>query len=262
MFHVGRSGSRVLGDLFRQHPQVYWDGEVYGRLFQKRERELGHEAAAGNITDDPIAHLQSRVARHWQGDRVYGFEAKFFHLDIFELELADFLQRLDTLGFERFIVLERKNTLRKVISSLIAHKTGRCYLMQGQQAAPVRVYIDVNRVAIDRTQKTLLQFLSGYAEGFQKLEIALCGRPVLHLTYEDDVSRDPLIAYRRICPFLNLVPTKPAVRLRKTNPFELGAMIENLEEVIEYLHGTPFEWMIGTASDPSDEHAESVDWKA
>ena len=55
---------------------------------------------------------------------MYGFEAKFFHLDIFELELADFLQRLDTLGFERFIVLERKNTLLKVISSLIAHKTG------------------------------------------------------------------------------------------------------------------------------------------
>ena len=134
--------------------------------------------------------------------------------------------------------------------------------MQGQQAAPVRVYIDVNRVAIDRTQKTLLQFLSGYAEGFQKLEIALCGRPVLHLTYEDDVSRDPLIAYRRICPFLNLVPTSGAVRLRKTNPFELGAMIENLEEVIEYLHETPFEWMIGTASEPSDEHTESVDWNA
>ncbi len=120
----------------------------------------------------------------------------------------------------------------------------------------------MNRVAIDRTQKTLLPFLSGYTEGSQKLEIALRGRPVLHLTYEDDVSRDPLIAYRRICLFLNLVPTSAAVRLKKTNPFELGAMVENLEEVIEYLHGTPFEWMIRDDQRPSGEHAESVDWKA
>ncbi len=29
MFHVGRSGSTVLGDLLDQHPDIFWDSEIY-----------------------------------------------------------------------------------------------------------------------------------------------------------------------------------------------------------------------------------------
>ena len=33
-FHLGRSGSRLLGDLLKQHPRVVWEGELFspGRL--------------------------------------------------------------------------------------------------------------------------------------------------------------------------------------------------------------------------------------
>jgi hypothetical protein len=29
MFHAGRSGSTVLGDLLGQHPRVFWDSEIF-----------------------------------------------------------------------------------------------------------------------------------------------------------------------------------------------------------------------------------------
>jgi len=243
MFHVGRSGSRVLGDLFHQHPQVYWDGEVYERLFHDLERILGRQARAGDVTIDPTAHLQGRRVHACSRESLYGFEVEFFHLEILQLELVDFLHRLDALGFERFVVLERTNTLRKVISSLIAHKTGRWHVKQDGED-PARVRIDIDRVMIDRSEKTLIDYLCGYAESFRQLRAALQGRTTLYLTYEDDIYPDPLIAYRRTCSFLGLLPHDVAVRFKKTNPFELKQMVDNLEDVAKSLRGTPFEWMI------------------
>ena len=29
MFHAGRSGSTVLGDLLNQNPQIFWDSEIF-----------------------------------------------------------------------------------------------------------------------------------------------------------------------------------------------------------------------------------------
>ncbi len=244
MFHVGRSGSVAIGDLLHQHPYVFWDGEVYERLFQERERELRRKVGRGDLDVDAIAHLQSRLARHWNGHLVYGFEAKFFHLEILQLDLEDFIRRLDTMEFARFIVLKRKNTLRKVISSLIAHQTGRWHLRAGQQAAEAKVHVDVDRVGIDRTEKGLLQLLSDYEKSFRELDLVVHGRSTLRLTYEDHILPDPLIAYRRACSFLDLVPGSPVVRTHRTNPFKLCDMVENFDEVLRCLRGTRFEWMI------------------
>lgn len=37
MFHIGRSGSTVLGDLLDQHSSVYWDGEIYQSFYRAWE---------------------------------------------------------------------------------------------------------------------------------------------------------------------------------------------------------------------------------
>ena len=37
MFHPGRCGSTVLGNLLNQHPSIEWDGEIYepqGRFYR------------------------------------------------------------------------------------------------------------------------------------------------------------------------------------------------------------------------------------
>ena len=37
MFHVGRSGSTVLASLLQQHPDMYWDGELFDGDYRATE---------------------------------------------------------------------------------------------------------------------------------------------------------------------------------------------------------------------------------
>lgn len=64
------------------------------------------------------------------------------------------------------------------------------------------------------------------------------------MTYEDDISKDPLVGYKRICQFLGAGLEKVSIRFGKTNPFKLSDIIINFEEVERILRGSPFEWML------------------
>lgn len=76
------------------------------------------------------------------------------------------------------------------------------------------------------------------------MERSLGGRNVLRLTYEEDVERDPRVGYRRICSFLEIKPHDVPVRLGRTNPFTLGELIENFDEVRQALDGSQYGWML------------------
>jgi hypothetical protein len=72
----------------------------------------------------------------------------------------------------------------------------------------------------------------------------LADKDVLQLTYEDDILKDPRIAYRRVCGYLGLEPCPAFVRHARSNPFRLDEIIENYDEVKQALSGTEFEWML------------------
>ena len=94
MFHIGRSGSIVLGDMLNQHPRVVWDREIYA------PRRLGWEEETamkpGDLTVDPAKLLRRRMAL--AGKRYYGFEAKFFHLELAGVGLSDYIEQLPGLA--------------------------------------------------------------------------------------------------------------------------------------------------------------------
>ena len=242
MFHVGRCGSTVVSTLLDQHPDLYWAFELYEPFFKQwRVKNAGAEVV-GKMPADAIDILRksNRQAIHHS----YGFEMKPYHFRLVDYEQEEFLQHLDTMGFTHYIIMDRKNRLRKIVSSIIAHQKGSYHNDSETRARLKTVYVSVDKVEIDFDSKPLLDYLRDYDRQFNELEFALKRKRLLKLTYEDDIQNDPTIAYSRICEFLDIDRKSVSVNLSKTNPFLVRDMIENLEEVKEVLTGTPYEWML------------------
>ncbi len=229
MFHVGRSGSRVLASLLGQHPAVRWDGEIY-----EPNSKLWRPGR------DPERLLRRRM--RLAGRRYYGFEMKFFHARLMGLALSEFVPHLIGSGFDRFIVLERRNTLRKVVSSIRLHQERRSHRKEGA-ARLHRIRVDVEDVRIDRASLPLVDHLEGYRRGFEELDHLIEDREVLRLSYEDDIAEDPRIAYQRCCAFLGIEPTPVEVAYGRTNPFPMKEIVINWDDVVRALSDTPFGWM-------------------
>lgn len=238
MFHIGRSGSSVLADLFLQHADLVWGGEIYRRLIGK----LNKSDLSMMRLPDPVAFVAAQLDARYATN--YGFEVKFFHLDLLDMQLARYVNGLAQIGVDRFIVLRRKNYLRKIVSSLIAKETGVWHIRDNSDPKPVAVRVDVNDLRLDRQSGPLLAHLENFDENFKRLDTLLSGKPVLKVSYEEDIERDPLVAYRKIVDFCGLTRMSPVVRLKKTNPYPLCDLIVNYGEVREYLSDSNFAWML------------------
>ena len=242
MFHVGRSGSRVLADLLQQHPRIQCDGEILRGPYR-----LTPAIAAGEKQlrepRDPASVIRSRIPSAGFS-RFYGFEMKFFHLRFNDSTIERFVEDAVRLGVTHFVVLERRNTLRKVVSSLLARQRGRFHFREGESPPPATLSIDVERVDIDNEVKPLIAFLESFARDFRVLRKELESRRSLWLTYEDNVERDPVQGAHRVCDFLGLDRHHPSVDYVRTTPRALRTLISNYHELAEALGGTPFEWML------------------
>jgi len=236
MFHHGRCGSSVLGDLLDQHPAIRWDGEVFDF-----KRSFWSERSGAPERADALDVLAARLAKARKS--VYGFECKFYHAHLIGVALEDLVPRLEALGFSRFVLLDRRNTLRKVISSLVAAQRGSTRLPAGAEAPLLRVRVPVDAVPIDATCQPLVAHLRDYQQGVQRVATLLADRPCLRLRYEDDLAGDPLAGYRKVCAFLGLPPAQPQVRFARTTPHPWRAVVENADEVVAALAGTEFAWM-------------------
>lgn len=243
MFHIGRCGSSVVGQLLRQHSRIYWANEPYARIFEGWQKASAGIETVGKMPEDAVSYLRKDMRRALH--RFYGCEIKPFHFRLIGYSPESFLQHLDALGFRHFILLDRKNRLRKIISILIAFQSGRRYHNSARTEARLnRVRIDVNDVRTDFDAKPLVDYLADYDRQMAALAALLEGRRVLRLTYESDIQADPRRAYALICEFLGLRPQDVTVTLARTNPFPVKDMLENFDEVRAALAGTPYEWML------------------
>jgi hypothetical protein len=243
MFHIGRSGSTVVADLLAQHAEMQWGREIYTEETNSRKaamKTIG--AGADQLLDDPVRVLEQRLAgarKPW-----YGFEVKFYHLRRLHFGLGDFIDALDRLGFDKQIVLVRHNFLRKIVSSVIASRTGVWHLRaEGERTLPQPLHLDPADISLDGRRQSLLAFLNEYANDFRLLKGLVPAASSLWLSYEDDVQQDPRRAYRKIVDHIGIAPLDVTVRLRRINPQPLSELVENIDEVRTYLAGTEFSWM-------------------
>jgi len=232
MFHTLRSGSTVLSDLLKQHPKIFWDGEINAAYTVKW---LNKQVANGthNLAE-AIRRLQKRMF-YVPENGFYGFEITSFDLWIGRITLSDYVEHIHNLGIDYFIILKRKNFLKKKVSMLITKKTGQTHLLSSEE-------VRLTQIALDT--KNLLKSLQQHHDYFSTLEELLKNSRVLLLTYEDDISHDPLLGYRRVCNFLDIEYVEFPIQRKKTNPYGLSQVILNFEEVKHTLSGTPFEWML------------------
>lgn len=235
LLHVGRSGSTVLGSMLGQHRRVFWDGEAIVQPLVEGWEQVGVESVR--------SLLQDRGKR--AGARFHLISVKFYHFDRHGLDSQSGIRLLEELGFTHFIVLRRRNLLRKLVSSLIASRTGRYHRQTGDAAPqPTPVRIDPSRVEIDGCNKPLLQHLDSWSRSFEETQVALADRLHLTLSFEDHIEQDPGVAYRRSCEFLEIPAAQPEIVFQPTNPFPLPELITNFEEVATHLDHTPHAWML------------------
>ncbi len=238
VFHIGRSGSTVLGDLLNQDRGIFWDGEVAREYF-------GDASSSSGCIDDFKEIFSKRQVlsgkRRW-----YGCEIKFFHLEKLNWEIKQFLADCVESGFTHFVVLERKNYFRKIISSLLASSSGVWHQAKSESPRKKSIFVDVDRVNIDENSDPLLRTLEKYDSQFSNLKAAFdeLSVPNIWISYEDDLLPNPIVAYKKICQFLSKKTDQVSVRYGRTNPFPINEMVENMEEVTFILKGTPFEWML------------------
>ena len=244
MIHIGRCGSTVLGDLLGQHPRMAWDSEIFQHVFRQKENE---DHSLPPIADvDPVRYTVDRSNKVFSP--YYGLEVKFFHLRALGSELGPFLDGLEAaLGKMHYIVLQRENTLRMVLSTLAARHTGVWHLRRDKERKPDRFHVDIEAVFVNRENARLLELLREFSRDFAATETLLRERHTLQLTYERDIQGDPLEAYRKVCRFLDLPAPAVSVNFYRTNAVPLQDMVENFDEIRACLAGTEFEWMLDSA---------------
>lgn len=234
MFHIGRSGSTVLGDMLSQDKSIFWDGEVFKEFIAEKQHINN---------DDWQSFFRKRHALSGK-NQYYGCEIKFFHIERMGNSLQEFFNDLEAMGFTHFIVLERKNYLRKIISSVIASNSGVWHKASSEQAKQYTVELDIDKVCIDDKSQSLCSFLESYTSDFEHLREVIKNRRNLWLCYEEDLQNDPLIAYQKICQFLQKEVDSIDIRYNRTNPYPVNTLVDNFEEVAGALKGSAYEWML------------------
>ena len=248
MYHIGRCGSSVLGKLLSQTKGIYWHGEVYDRIFQHLAEGYTSESVRdkyikGNAPD-PIGQLKDWMKL--AGHHYYGFEIKPFHNKLMNIPLKEYVDSIEKIGFNYFIILDRRNRLRKIISSIIAHKNpDKWHIKTDQDRQLKKIKIDCNKVVIDFDSKPLIEYLKDYDKQFDVAGELLKNKTnYLKLYYEDDIQENPQKAYKKICNYLNISHLELDVPLKRTNPFKIETMVENFKELEFYLKNTQYEWML------------------
>jgi hypothetical protein len=163
--------------------------------------------------------------------------------NVINMPLEDYMRLLRRLGFAKFIVLHRKNYLRREISTLVGLKTGEWHSKKNKDTA-TRVRVRINSSVSGVGNEPLLELFRSLDEAHDKLTGLLSPAEALLLSYEEDILEDPRIAYRKVCRFLGIDDASPTVKLKRTNPFSCEELVENFHEVKTVLKDTKYSWML------------------
>lgn len=238
MWHHGRCGSTVLARMLDQHPNILWRGEIY-------ERHATNGLPRQNFRDD-LKFAQIVSGRKLPGIELKGLPTQ--HLSTLGVTLKQFLDVIRDLGFSHSVFLDRRNTLRKLISVQIVDQGLRdgYHVTTGKEAdLKGRLRIDLQRVRIQGKYAPLLDMIQHIDEETEKAR-HLVGEyfDYLPLYYEDHIEANPLVAYEKTLKHLGFPHHDAEVTLKRINVKSLQDLVENYQDVEDCLAGTKYEWML------------------
>lgn len=218
VFCPGRSGSTLLINLLKKHPQIHCEGELLSRKV---------------FSPHSFISFRSLISPK----EVYGFKLLSYQLrDVQNInDPKTFINQLYDKGY-KIIYLRRSNLLRIVLSVMYAEFKNEWHRTQEDKEAKQRkMMVDI---------KEMLKRLKE-SEDTYNYEISLIKNlPHIQINYEEDLENvaDHARTIKKIVNFLNIsyhLPPKPD--LVKTTPRSFGEFIKNIDEVKEALWGTSYE---------------------
>ena len=245
MLHTGRSGSTLLASMLDRHPEMFCDGETIERPFHQLAHAEGTSIAKQFGAIDlgaAVGHLDKRIRRLSAG-RIYCAELQPYQLEMMGAALPDLLAAIEPLGFDRFIILNRRNHLRKIVSHMIATTYNRHHVKGESIKSAPTTRLNPDRCFVGHRMRELVEQIDEYEAFFHESSQLLRGHQVLHLDYDADISSNPQQAYHSVCKFLRVGDHPTTVDLKKTTNFPLTELIENYDDVAQALENTAYSWM-------------------
>lgn len=240
--HFGRAGSTVVGQVLNQSPEAL----VYSEIFH----DMAHEQKLEVRRFKKIFLFRVLFKMRW---RQWKKKKKFVYFEIKAIgsqlgkvlgwSPQEVMTVLHNFGIQKFVFLERKNTLRMFVSYKVSLKAGTWHerVEEEKKFRTVKLF--------EKPSDDILRFVQenvDRAAGVRKfLEEKEGAFDQLQLVYERDIEKDPLVAVKKICDFSGIPFAKHfKVTLRKVNTYTLEETIEDFDLVKEALGGTEHAWML------------------
>ncbi len=229
----------MLGDLLNARAEIDWQGELLHGLHEKSVHVAG--------VNDPLELITQPMQRSKQP--IFGFEAKFQHLDDngLNMPLGAFIDTLISFGFEKFIILKRQNYLRQAILVARGQASGQWHQKKGEPViANNAVRLDVDAVSLGGKDREITETFKFLDDTYLLTTECFTERivDVLSPGYEQDLEIQPQVGFDKACLHLGLNSTLGQVSYEKIGGQSLKRMLLNYKEVEERLHKTPWQWML------------------
>lgn len=225
----GRSGTTVLGDMLSQNPALAWEQEIFT-----------HAALRGTapVTYDLLPQRLKRCTH-----RGFGFAIHPTHIAGLGLSMENFIDRATGDGIANYILLVRRNSLRRHLSMRAARLAGRFHEFRSDFWNPTPVK-QIHLEVAGKAGRDLLAYFDRLEADYAALRRLLTPHCFIELSYEVDIEPDPTIGLRKVAAFLDLPDFDPVVRYQRFNPHPLPDIVPNYDEVAELIGTSKHGWML------------------
>lgn len=220
-----RTGSSLLGDLLNCHPEIQCQGELFRILIHSKTQKI-------------LFPKHYIIGNYTSNCPVFGFDLKLYQLNRSLMRHSysnkRFIRDLVSDGYQ-IISLNRKNILRQAISHIVARNRNQYNFTDKYDE---RLY---KKISIDtKLLETKINWINKFTQA--KFEI-LKDLNHINLIYEDDLlnSASHQTTCDKIFNYLGIDSCHVNTAFTRTSPKDLSEIIENYEELKNYIKDTEYE---------------------
>lgn len=241
----GRTGSTLVVQTLRDHPNVRMYGEIFHDDPAERPTSLRIDEPPYVDQADGGRYLAEVIfrTRWWKPLRAVGFKLFYDHAR----DSPGALRAWDHLVGDRSIRIvhvARRNLLEAWLSYQVALRTGVWVRASGEPRARPRV------APIHIQPEECREFFEFVGERRRWARAAFAGHEVLELEYERDLATGFARTLGRLADFLGVRRVHIPPPIERQRQGSSRAQIANYEELREAFHGTPYDEFF-PASEPA-----------
>ena len=209
-----RTGSNMLIDALREHPNIIAHSEIFKRTHSVEE------------INETLSKIYRNVSYYCN---TVIFKVFYYHPYDSELNRYLFEKLINDKSYQ-IIHLKRRNILRMHLSRKIAEKT-KSYLFNTDQISDNKS-VEISFEELSRVHNETMTYYQFVKESFVQHDVH-------ELFYEDLI--ESRVAFDDLLFFLKLKKIDFRTKMRKQNPEELRVLITNFDDLKKRCSGSDFE---------------------